>query len=90
MTDNSGELLITVCPGGHGWTLLGPATPALEFASGADAERSARRLAESLARTGRGVTVEIVLRDGRLGGRLHFGPAPRRDASASRLSLEHA
>jgi hypothetical protein len=89
VTTESTELLITVSPIPHGWTLLGASAAPVVFRSGAEAERSARRLAATLARAGHSVVVEILLRDGRLGGRLRFGQENRRDA-ASALELEPA
>ncbi len=69
-----GELLISVKPAPHGWVLERPFVEPLAFRSGAHAERAARLCAEGLARAGMRVIVEIVLRDGRLGARLAFGP----------------
>ena len=75
MTDTDfGQLLITVRPTPHGWVLERPFVEPLVFGSGAQAERAARLCAEGLARAGLRVVVEIVLRDGRLGARLGFGP----------------
>jgi hypothetical protein len=90
MTSTPDELLITVRPGAHGWMLCRHAAPPVQFASGAEAERSARHLAEALARTGLTVVMEILLRDGRLGGRLRFGREGCRDAAASASELELA
>ena len=65
--------LITVSPAGEGWQVRPPASEAALFRSGREAERSARRLAERLARHGQVVEIEIRLRDGRLAGRLRYG-----------------
>jgi hypothetical protein len=75
MTDTDlGELVITVRPATHGWVLERPFVEPLSFKSGGHAERAARLCAEGLARAGLRVVVEIVLRDGRIGARLGFGP----------------
>jgi hypothetical protein len=68
-----GELKITVRPGPQGWVLERPFTDPVRFDSGAEAEQTARRDAEGLARAGLRVIVEIILRDGRLAARLDFG-----------------
>ena len=69
-----GELLIVVRPAAKGWMLERPFVEPLMFKSGAQAERAARLYAEGLARAGLRVVLEIVLRDGSLGGRLSFPP----------------
>ena len=65
--------VITVSPVHEGWQVLdGLAEPA-PFGSGRQAEQHARALAESLARDGAPVEVEIYLRDGALAARLRYG-----------------
>ena len=64
--------LITVSPVGDAWQVLPASAEPSLFRSGGQAELCARRLAESLARYGRVVEVEIFLRDGRLAARLHY------------------
>jgi hypothetical protein len=68
-----GELKIIVRPGAQGWLLERPFTDPVGFDSGAEAEQTARRDAEGLARAGLRVVVEIILRDGSLAARLAFG-----------------
>jgi hypothetical protein len=84
-TTDFGELLITIRPTAVGWLLEWPFVEPILFESGAQAERAARLHAKGLARAGMRVVVEIVLRDGRLGGRLCFGPpAPTCDERPER------
>jgi hypothetical protein len=70
--------LITVSPVGDGWQVRPPSSEPALFRSGRQAELSARRLAERLARFGRSVEIEIRLRDGRLAGRLRYDAAGTR------------
>jgi hypothetical protein len=70
-----GELKITVRPGTQGWVLERPFTDPVDFQSGAEAERTARRDAEGLARAGLRVILDVVLKDGSLAARLTFEAA---------------
>jgi hypothetical protein len=75
--------LITVSPAGDAWQVRPPAAEPQLFRSGGQAELSARRLAERLARHGQAAEVEIHLRDGRLAARLHYEPAAHRHLDAA-------
>jgi hypothetical protein len=66
---------ISVRPAGFGWTLsIDGQNQASIYASGALAERTARRLAERLAHAGEACEIEIYLRDGSLAGMLRSTP----------------
>ena len=66
---------LSVRPAPFGWTLSIDGRPeALVYATGALAERAARRLAERLARAGEICDVMIYLRDGSLAGTLRSTP----------------
>ena len=67
------DRVICVRPSAGAWLVAGASEGPQLFVSGAEAEHWARRQAQALARDGGGVVVEIVLRDGRLAGRLRFG-----------------
>jgi hypothetical protein len=61
---------IAVQPAGDGWSVTSDAfDSAMMFHSGAKAEAAARRLAETLARSGENSEIRIYLRDGHLAGR---------------------
>jgi hypothetical protein len=60
---------VTVRPLPSGWQVEAFGHEPLVFSSGAQAERSARRLAEALAEKEGAAAVRIYLRDGALGGR---------------------
>jgi hypothetical protein len=75
--------LITVSPAGEGWQMRPPASEPALFRSGREAERSARRLAERLARHGQVVEIEIRLRDGRLAGRLRYEAGETRELESA-------
>lgn len=63
--------IISVQPIGDGWSVQSDAfDSAMIFLSGAKAEAAARRLAETLARSGESSEIRIFLRDGRLAGRV--------------------
>ena len=71
--------LITVSPVGDGWQVAPPSAEPALFTSGGRAELCARRLAQSLARDGGQVEIEIFLRDGQLAARLRYDPASPRE-----------
>jgi len=63
-------LAITVHPAGQGWAISTPDLAGeIYFISGGKAEAAARALARRLARAGRSVELEIVLRDGSIAAR---------------------
>ena len=63
--------IISVQPIGDGWSLRSDAFDSeMMFFSGAKAEAAARRLAETIAKSGEGAEIRIFLRDGRLAGRV--------------------
>jgi hypothetical protein len=69
-------LAITVYPAGQGWALSAPDLAGeIYFISGGKAEASARTLARRLARAGRSVLLEIVLRDGSIAARALYPSA---------------
>jgi hypothetical protein len=62
--------VITVAATADGWTVRNDiAANAMMFRSGAKAEAAARKLGQTLARTGAPAEIQIFLRDGALGGR---------------------
>jgi hypothetical protein len=62
--------VITVAATDGGWAVQHDvAANAMLFTSGAKAERAARKLGVTLARTGSPTEIQIYLRDGSLGGR---------------------
>jgi len=67
--------LITVSPAGDVWQVVAPSAEPALFSRGGQAELCARRMAESLARAGCGVDIDIYLRDGRLAARLRYQPS---------------
>lgn len=70
------ELTLTVAPVEGGWTLKSSDIDLdLAFASGRQAEAQGREFASRLARTGRHVELEIILRDGSLAATIPYGPA---------------
>ena len=77
MREPEPDRVIRVRPNEASWLVAEAAEAPVVFVSGAEAEHWARRRARALARNGCGVVVEIVLRDGRLAGRLRFGPETR-------------
>jgi xanthine/CO dehydrogenase XdhC/CoxF family maturation factor len=61
---------ITVHPAGQGWAVSAPdLADEIYFISGGKAEAAARALARRLARAGKSVELEIVLRDGSIATR---------------------
>lgn len=63
--------IISVKPLGDGWSVASDAFDGeMMFLSGAKAEAAARRLAETLARSGEHSEIRIFLRDGQLAGRV--------------------
>ena len=61
--------IISVKPLGGGWSLQSDAFDSeMMFLSGAKAEAAARRLADTLAKTGESSEIRIFSRDGRLAG----------------------
>lgn len=76
--------LITVSPVGDGWQVAAPSAEPALFRSGGKAELCARRLAESLARQGGVVEIEIFLRGGGLAARLRYDhPVSSRELDAA-------
>jgi hypothetical protein len=68
--------MISVAPIEEGWVVRTEgAQPPQVFASGPEAERAARRLAEELAAAGEAVKIAVHLRDGSLAGRFLVPPA---------------
>ncbi len=61
--------VIDVSPTQAGWTVTADAVEVLVFSQGGQAERSARRLANAMARAGHPAEIRIHLRDGSLAGR---------------------
>jgi hypothetical protein len=62
--------VISVEPMADGWAVWQPAVENPQvFASGAKAEDAARRLGDSLSRTGTTAEIRVYLRDGVLAGR---------------------
>ncbi|MDB5439072.1 MAG: hypothetical protein JWM33_1499 [Caulobacteraceae bacterium] len=67
---------ISITSGGHGWTLTSSlSADPVYYLSGGRAERSARSLAERLAKAGEDVELEIRLADGSLVDRIAFRAA---------------
>jgi hypothetical protein len=63
--------IISVQPAGDGWSVTSDAFDSeMMFLSGAKAEAAARRLADTLARSGEHSVIHIYLRDGHLAGRV--------------------
>ncbi len=71
---------ITVQPVENGWIVVSPDRESpLRFASGAQAEIAARRMAERQSAEGKSTEIRIHLRDGSLGARFVCAPkAPPR------------
>lgn len=68
---------ITVAPSVVGWTVNFEAFDSeIYFRSGANAEASARSLGTKIADAGAAVEIQILLRDGTLGGRFICLPHP--------------
>lgn len=66
--------IISVQPAGDGWSVKSDAFDSeMMFLSGAKAEAAARRLANTLAKTGENAEIHIFLRDGALAGRVAIG-----------------
>ena len=64
---------IRVAPSADGWTVSSDAVDdQMFFHSGASAEAAARALGARIAGSGEPVEIEIILRDGTLGGRLAY------------------
>jgi hypothetical protein len=63
---------IVISPLPTGWAVSHNGCEPLTFLSGAEAEAWARRLAQSLAGKGCRTEIEIILRDGAVGGRLRY------------------
>jgi hypothetical protein len=69
---------IRVAPSADGWTVSSDAVETeMFFRSGASAEAAARALGARIADEGAAVEIEIILRDGSLGGRYAY---PRAEA----------
>ena len=67
--------IISVRPAAFGWTLrIDAQESVLVYATGAQAEDVARRLAQRLAESGEGADLLIYLRDGSLAGSLRSTP----------------
>ncbi len=63
--------IISVQPAGGGWSVTSDAFDSeMMFLSGAKAEAAARRLAETLARSGEDSEIRIYLRDGKMAARV--------------------
>ena len=64
---------IKVAPSADGWTVSsGAVDHEMHFQSGASAEAAARALGARIADAGEAVEIEIILRDGSLGGRFAY------------------
>jgi ApbE superfamily uncharacterized protein (UPF0280 family) len=75
--------IISVTPAAFGWSLrIDAQDSVLVFASGAQAEDAARRLACRLADAGEPAEILIRLRDGSLAGRLVTTPPETASATA--------
>jgi len=75
--------IITVTPAAFGWSLrIDAQESVVVFATGAQAEDAARRLACRLADAGEPAEILIRLRDGSLGGRLIAAPPEGASAAA--------
>ncbi len=69
-------LSITILPAANGWTLRSPALGAdMAFLKGGQAETAGRALASRLAAAGEEVELEVILRDGTVGGRIRYPAA---------------
>ncbi len=67
--------IISVKPLGDGWSVQSDAFDSeMMFLSGAKAEAAARRLANTLAKSGEPSEIRIFLRDGALAGRFAVSP----------------
>jgi hypothetical protein len=68
--------LIFVEPAGAGWAVRSEGfANAMLFHSGAKAERSARKLAQDIAKGGEASEIQVRLRDGAVAGRFVCSPA---------------
>ena len=66
--------IISVKPAGDGWSVQSDAFDSeMMFLSGAKAEQAARRLANTLAKSGQTSEIHIFLRDGAMAGRVEIG-----------------